>query len=334
MTEPPLSDLIDKTLTARADLFDARHESAFRLYNGFSEGNPNLVVDLYAKTILLHDYSDNPETTSALIQEAQEFYQNHLPWLKAGIVKTRNAKSADEKRGRFLFGLDLDRKVREDNVWYALDLTLNQDASFYLDTRHLRKWILENVNGKTVLNAFAYTGSLGVAATAGGASRVVELDRNRPFLNFAKESCSLNNFPIHKQDFIASDFFTQVAKFKRTGERFDCVFIDPPFFSTSPRGTIDQVNESARLINKVRPLINDSGLLVSINNALYVSGSEYMQTLETLCEDGYLRIKELIPVPADFTGFPETRIGKPITDPSPFNHSTKIAVMDVKRKSE
>jgi 23S rRNA (cytosine1962-C5)-methyltransferase len=334
MTQSSLSDLLDKALASRATLFDARHESAFRLFNGFSEGNPNLVVDLYAQTILFYNYADDPEQTSSLIQEAKEFYQNHLPWLKAGIVKTRNAKLIEDKRGKFLFGDEASQKINEHGIWYSINLTLNQDASFYLDTRNLRRWILENVKGKTVLNAFAYTGSLGVAALAGGASRVVQLDRNKPFLNVAKESCSLNSYSIHKQDFIASDFFAQVAKFKRTGERFDCVFIDPPFFSTSPRGTVDQINESARLINKVRPLINDGGSLVAINNALYVSGKEYKQTLESLCEDGYLKIKELIPGPDDVTGYPETRISKPITDPAPFNHSTKIAVMDVKRKSE
>lgn len=333
MTQPLLSELLDKALASRVTLFDARHESAFRLFSGFSEGKPNLVVDLYAQTILFYNYADDPEQTSSLIQEAKEFYQNHLPWLKVGLVKTRNAKSADEKRGKVLFGTELDHKIKEHNIWYAIDLTLNQDASFYLDTRNLRRWILENVKGKTVLNAFAYSGSLGVAATAGGASRVVQLDRNRSFLNAAKESYSLNSFPIHKQDFIASDFFAQVAKFKRTDERFDCVFIDPPFFSTSPKGTVNQISESARLINKVRPLINDGGSLIAINNALYVSGREYMQTLEALCEDGYLKIKELIPVPDDVTGYLETRIGKPITDPAPFNHSTKIAILDVKRKN-
>jgi 23S rRNA (cytosine1962-C5)-methyltransferase len=332
MTQPLLSELLDKALVSRATLFEARHESAFRLFNGFSEGNPNLVLDLYAETILFHNYSDTPEQTLSLIKEAQEFYKNYLPWIKTGIIKTRNGKSIEEKQGKLLFGNQADRKINELGIWYSVDLTLNQDASFYLDTRNLRKWITENVRGKTVLNAFAYTGSLGVAALAGGASRVVQLDRNRPFLNVAKESCSLNNFPIHRQDFITSDFFTQVAKFKRMDTCFDCVFIDPPFFSKSPRGTVDQVNESARLINKVRPLINDGGLLVAINNALYVSGREYMQTLEALCEDGYLKIKGLIPVPDDFTGYPETRIGKSITDSSPFNHSTKIAVMDVKRK--
>jgi 23S rRNA (cytosine1962-C5)-methyltransferase len=181
-----------------------------------------------------------------------------------------------------------------------------------------------------VLNTFAYTGSLGIAATAGRASLTVQTDRNGQFLNLAKDSYSLNGFPIHKKDFIAQDFFPTVAKFKSTKQFFDCVIIDPPFFSTTAKGKVDLENDSTRLINKVRPLINDGGTLIAINNALYVSGQEYMQTLEDLCKDGYLSIRELIPVPNDFIG--PNQIDKPITDPAPFNHSTKMAILDVRRK--
>ena len=59
------------------------------------------------------------------------------------------------------------------------------------------------------------------------------------------------------------------------------------------------------LINKVRPLVSDGGTLVTINNALFVSGAAYMAMLETLCADGYLTIEELIPVPQDFLGYSE-----------------------------
>ena len=160
---------------------------------------------------------------------------------------------------------------------------------------------------------------------------MVQLDLNRQFLDLAKESYTLNSFPIRRNDFIAADFFPAISQFKNRKQTFDCVIIDPPFFSTTSRGKVDQENDSARLINKVRPLINDGGILVAINNALYVSGQEYMQTLESLCKDGYLKIKELIPVPEDTVGY--NRIGAPITDPSPFNHSTKIAVLEVRRKT-
>lgn len=324
--------LIGKALEARAALFDARHESAFRLFNGFTEGEPNLVIDLYAATLVIHNYADDPEQGRPIAEEAVRFLRDQLSWLRAGLIKSRNARSPEERRGQLLFGEKPDAKIKEHNVWYSIDPGMSRDASFYLDTRNLRKWLLETMRGKTVLNTFAYTGSLGVAAVASGASRVVQHDLSRQFLNVASTSYSLNGFPIRRQDFIPADFFTLASRLKRAGETFDCVIIDPPFFSTTSGGKVDQVNESARLINKVRPLVRDNGTLIAVNNALYVSGREYIQTLEDLCQDGYLRIRELIPVPEDMTGFPETRLHQPITDPAPFNHSTKIAILDVKRK--
>jgi len=325
-----ITQLLEPALAVRKSLFDAAHQSAFRLFNGFTEGNPNLVIDLYASTLVFHNYADDVAQGLSLVKEAQHFLLAQLSWLRTGILKTRNGKTQEEKRGQLLFGNKPDRKIQEHGVWYAIDLTMNRDASFYLDTRNLRQWLIENMHDKSVLNTFAYTGSFGVAATAGGASRVVQLDLNRQFLNLAKESYTLNDFPIHKNDFIPTDFFPAIGKFKRAGETFDCVLIDPPFFSTTSKGKVDQENESARLINKVRPLIRDGGALVAINNALYVSGKEYMQTLESLCKDGYLKIKELIPVPEDIAGY--NNVSAAITDPSPFNHSTKIVILDVKRK--
>ena len=315
---------------ARRTSFDPRHETAFRLFNGFAEGNPDLALDIYGRTLVVHNYADDPTQNQAGIQEAIAYLKNTLIWLRAGIIKTRNAEIQAEKKGQLIFGEKPDTKIKEHGVWYAVNLTMNRDASFYLDTCNLRRWLIENVHGKSVLNTFAYTGSLGVAAMAGGASQVIQTDLNRQFLNLAKDSYSLNGFPIQKRDFIAQDFFPAVARFKSAKQLFDCVIIDPPFSSTTPKGKVDLVNESARLINKVRPLINDGGTLIAINNALYVSGRDYMQTLEALCKDGYLKIRELIPVPEDFIGYDP--VGKPITDPSPFNHSTKIAILDVKRK--
>lgn len=330
MTTPSVIQLLEKAIASRLSLMDAQHESAFRLFNGFTEGFPDLVLDLYGRTLVIHNYASDPSQNQTLIQEIKKNLQTSLGWLRAGILKTRNGTTQEEKRGQLIFGNQPDRKIKEHGIWHAIDLTINRDASFYLDTSFLRKWLMENMNGKSVLNTFAYTGSFGIAALAGGAARVIQHDLNRQFLNIAKTSCILNGFPVHKQDFIATDFFPAVRKFKNTKQLFDCVIIDPPFFSTTARGKVDQENDSARLINKARPLIKDSGTLIAINNALYLSGKEYIQTLEKLCKDGYLKIKELIPVSEDFTGY--HHVSKPITDPSPFNHSTKIAILDVRKK--
>jgi 23S rRNA (cytosine1962-C5)-methyltransferase len=324
--------LLDKALTARAALFEAEHKNAFRIFNGFLEGCPTLAADIYATTLVLHSHANDVREGEAATKIALSFFTERLPWLRAGILKIRNSPKDEERKGRLLFGEEPDRKIRENGIWYAVDLRMSQDASLYLDTRNLRKWATKNLNEKNVLNTFAYTGSLGAAALAGGASRVVQLDLDRGALNLAKTTYTLNGFPIHKADFLRGDFFEMVSRLKRAGEGFDCVFLDPPFFSVTGKGVVDLEENMARLINKVRPLVNNGGWLVAVNNALYVRGKDYVEMLEKLCSDGYLQISELIPAPEDFSGYEETRIGTPITDPAPFNHSTKMAVMEVKKR--
>jgi 23S rRNA (cytosine1962-C5)-methyltransferase len=326
-----LLPLLEAALHTRADLFDERHESAFRLFNGFYEGCPDLVLDVYARTLVIYNYADTPADGLPAVDAARIFLRSNLPWLRTVVLKTRNGSSPDERRGLVIDGDTPARKIREFDVWYAVDLTMNRDASLYLDTRNLRKWAIDNLRGKTVLNTFAYTGSLGVAAMEGGAKRVVHLDLNRKFLNVAKTSYTLNGFPINKKDFISGDFFPVVSRLKRTGALFDCVFLDPPFFAATDKGTVD-LTDNKRLINKLRPLVADDGWLVAVNNALFLSGGKYMEMLEDLCADGYLRVESTIPVPEDFTGYPETRIGGFVSDPAPFNNPTKIALLKVRRK--
>jgi len=332
MDSRSITALLETACSTRADLFDERHESAFRLFNGFYEGCPDLVVDVYARTLVIHNYADPPENGLAIADVTRLFLRSSLRWLRTVVLKTRNSPHPDQRRGLVIEGDAPDRKIREHGVWYAIDLSMHRDASLYLDTRNLRKWAVDHARDLTVLNTFAYTGSLGVAAMGGGAKRVVHLDLNRNFLNVAKSSYTLNGFLIHKADFISSDFFPAVSRLKRTGALFDCVFLDPPFFASTAKGTIDTVTEGVRLINKVRPLVSDRGWLVSVNNALFLSGHDYMSMLDELCADGYLRLDSLISVPEDFTGYPGTRIGEFVTDPAPFNHPTKIAVLKVRRK--
>lgn len=333
MSNDQILSLIKTAIAARLELFDSRHENAFRLFNGFFEGFTNLVIDIYASTMVIHNYADPPEEIQELLLAISQYLTKEFPWLQSIILKTRNSNDSTAKNGLICLGEKLDNRIREHKVWYAIDLLLNRDTSFYLDTYNLRAWILDNLANKSVLNTFAYTGSLGVAAKASGASQVIHLDLNRKFLNVAKTSYTLNGFPINKSDFLAGDFWTQISHFKRIGKTFDAVIVDPPFFAITNKGKVDLVNESHRIINKVRPLINNDGYLIVVNNALFVSGADYFSSLEKLCMDGYLSIETLIPVPENFIGYEQTRVNSPLVDPSPFNHSTKIAILKVKRKA-
>lgn len=334
---PPPAPFADPTprlaaaLAARQAWLDGPHRGALRLFAGFYEGEPALVVDLYADTLVLHNYAAAAADGADAVRRAVAFYRGALPWLRAGVVKHRHAPDADDRRGVVAFGDAPATEVTENGVRYRIDIRAARDAGFYLDTRGLRAFLKAELAGRTLLNAFAYTGSLGVAALAGGAARVVQLDASRAFLNVAKASCTLNGLPIRKGDFIAADFWVATSRLRRAEARFDCVVLDPPFFATAATGTVDLAHDADRLINKVRPLVADGGRLVAVNNALFLSGADYVALLRRLCASGHLALEAPIDVPEDVTGPAATRVDGPPVDPAPFNHPTKIAVLRVRR---
>jgi 23S rRNA (cytosine1962-C5)-methyltransferase len=325
---------LEAAVHARTHLIDSEHNSSYRLFSGFYEGYPELVVDVYSRTVVIFNYAAEPDTLNPLIREATGYLRDRFPWLRAGVIKPRNARTPAARRGRLLFGDLPDETVIENGVNYAIDLLLDQDASLYLDTRILRSWAKAALSGKKILNTFAYTGSLGVAACAGGASRVLHIDLNRKALIIAKRSYILNRLPVGENDFQAGDFWSQTNRLRLAGTLFDCAIIDAPYLAVSKKGTVDLISGSERLINKVRPLVADGGWLVVVNNALFVSGEQFIAVLDRICSSGYAAMEEIIPVSEDVTGYSDTRVRNPPTDPAPFNHSTKIAILRIARRDK
>jgi 23S rRNA (cytosine1962-C5)-methyltransferase len=320
---------LDEALAARQGQLTDPHTGALRLFNGYNEGFPGLVVEVFATSLVLFDHREAPEGADPALAELASWYRQRLPWLTAALLKTRAARDPALRNGQRLWDAPLARRIVDDGVRYALALDLHQDASFFLDTRGLRAWLRAHAHGLHVLNTFAYTGSLGAACLAGGAARVVQTDLDRRFLTLAKDTCALNGWPVQRADFLAGDFFRISAQLRRSGPAFDLAILDPPFFSATSAGRVDLVAEPAGLVNKLRPLVRDGGWLVAVNNALYTPGRAYLDALEKLCQGGYLQLEELIPVPPDVAGLlPAAKSAWP-ADPAPFNHPTKIAVLRV-----
>jgi len=323
---------ISTRLNLRKDLIQEPFESAVRLFNGPLEGQPEWMIDLYGSSIVLHHYNKVVLADEEDLAELKNILLDQFPFITCIILKERRAKDPELRQGKIIYGETPDVWIREHGTRYAIDLLMNQDASFYIDTRNLRHWLQVNSERKSVLNTFAYTGSLGIAALAGGAEQVVQTDLNKRFLNVAKTSCTLGGFPINKKDFKVGDFWFQIKNLNRAKALFDTVILDPPFFASTDKGRFDTQQDTKRLINKLRPLVLDGGYIVSINNALFLSGQDYLSELEELCVGGYVEIQEFIDIPDDCRGFSGYDSNLAIANPSPFNHSTKIAILKINHK--
>ncbi|NUP10643.1 MAG: SAM-dependent methyltransferase [Polyangiaceae bacterium] len=312
-------------------------KNAFRLFDGFREGAPRFVLDVYGTSLVVFDHGD-PEEEGAGVESARalaDLVISKLPFLKTAVHKPKGVRDPILRRGSLLAGdeAELCRAIEEDGVRYAIRLLLHHDASFYLDTRNLRAFVREQAPGKRVLNAFAYTGSVGVAAAAAGAKAVVQTDRSKLFLNVAKDSNALNGLPVARPSFLAGDYFDVTAQLRKKNELFDLVILDPPLFADSARGRVDLEATYGRLVDKVRPVVGDGGLLVLVNNALFVSGIAFMQSIDAIVGQGYAKLEKTISVPEDCAPVTDDASeAKLPADPAPFNHATKIAVLRLNRR--
>ncbi len=320
---------LKQAIEQRAALNDL--PAVYRLFNGFYEGNPGLTLDRYGTGLVISDHNE-PEGDLEDFKEIASFVLERVEGLQTALLKQRQHADEARKNGFLLMGDSLPDEIQEFGLTYALDLQMNQDASFYLDTRNLRRWLLDHSEGLDVLNTFAYTGSLGVGAGAGGAQRVIQTDLNSRFLAVGRRSWELNGLPTDGCEYIPGDFFRVMGRLRHADRLFGCVILDPPYFSITDAGQVDLQNQTTRLINKVRPLVAHEGWLVVVNNALFLSGKDFSAELESLCQSPYLSFEGMIDVPQDVIGYPETITDPPPVDPAPFNHPTKIAILRAYRR--
>jgi len=88
----------------------------------------------------------------------------------------------------------------------------------------LFNWLGQKLEGRSCLDLFAGTGALGFEAASRGAARVVMVEHDRAVfeaLNRTKATIGASAVEI-----VRDDAFAYLA---RTAERFDVVFLDPPF---------------------------------------------------------------------------------------------------------
>lgn len=308
----------------RAMLYHDPDNNAFRLFNGFCEGCADFSVDRYGSTAVILWSQKRRQPDAELLNKLKCLCLENIPGVDSVLLKNRYADNDSEKKGIMIAGNSPAACIREWGVSYPVNLLLNKDCGFYLDSALLRKWLVENAAGKRVLNTFAYTGSLGNAAAAGKALSVTQTDLNRNFLSSQSSS----------QEYIFGDFFHVTASLRRSDRLFDMILLDPPFFANAGRSAkVDQARNAAGLINKIRPLAAHRGKIIVLNNALFLSGMDFLSQVEPLCGE-WLSLSEIIPVPESFFGYHPVSPDHFPADPAPFNHPTKIIVLDVRRKDE
>ncbi len=157
--------------------------------------------------------------------------------------------------------------VLENGLKFQVNLTDYLDTGLFLDHRITRKMVMEQCNGKRVLNLFCYTGSFSVYAAAGSASSVTSVDLSKTYLAWAEDNFVINLFKDKdKYSFVHAD----VMQYLKTlaPNSFDLVILDPPTFSNSKRmkDFLDIQRDHVELLNDVLAATVSGGIIYFSTN--------------------------------------------------------------------
>lgn len=78
-------------------------------------------------------------------------------------------------------------EIQENGAKFWIQLVGARHPGLFLDHLPLRNWLRAHSRGWRVLNTFAYTGSLSIAAGLGGATHVTTLDLSNPTIQWARK---------------------------------------------------------------------------------------------------------------------------------------------------
>jgi 23S rRNA (cytosine1962-C5)-methyltransferase len=155
--------------------------------------------------------------------------------------------------------------VEEHGVPYELHLLGGTNVGLFTDMREHRRGLARFVRGVRVLNTFAYTGSLSVAAARGGARQVTSVDLSSGVLKWAAENFRLSGLDAAAHRFEVSDVPRWLGK---TTEKFDLIILDPPTVSAARASGWSMRKDYPDLIESAARALEPGGILWASANTV------------------------------------------------------------------
>ena len=214
---------LKRALALREQLFAAPY---YRLVNAEGDNLPGLVIDRFADTAVV-------QITAAGMEAVREEVVSALE----SVLAPENIVLRADAPGRAQEGLESyvaavkgaagRVAVEENGVRYFADLKAGQKTGWYYDQRDNRAFMARIAKGKSVLDAFTFSGGFALAAARAGAREVGGLDSSAAALALAEEAAAANRLAAK---FVKCDVFEELERLAGAGERFDLVIADPPPF--------------------------------------------------------------------------------------------------------
>lgn len=269
-----------QTVDQRRGLFDEQTDG-YRVINGESDGWPGLVLDRYDQTFVLKLY------TSAWLprfDEISTLIRTQLKPERLVLRLSRNIQAAARKNisaedGQVLYGEKPETcpTFLENGLRFEADVCQGQKTGFFLDQRENRRSVASLASGRSVLNAFSFSGGFSLYAARGGASSVTDLDISAHALASAKRNFALNQSDATiaqcGHELVQADAFDWLSRNEQ--RTFGLIILDPPSFAKRETERAGAIHAYERLAGLGIQHLTRDGILVACSCSAHVTADEF-----------------------------------------------------------
>ena len=180
----------------RMGLVGNPHTNCYRLIHSEGDGLAGLIVDIYGHTAVVQAQTEGMALHLKEVVRALKLVEElglQAIYNKSAEAMQRMGKEDEALADGYLLGGAIDEKIMENDSLYLPNWEEGQKTGFFLDQRENRELVRRLSEGRTVLNAFGYTGGFSIAALKGGAHRAVTVDTSKRALAMAEANLFANS---------------------------------------------------------------------------------------------------------------------------------------------
>ncbi|MGV6816710.1 MAG: class I SAM-dependent methyltransferase [Thiotrichales bacterium] len=234
---------------------------AQRLFHGRGHAYPGLehiTVDWLPPIMLITLFAAESDNTVAALAD---WAMQTLPACHSVQCQNRADRMGPV---RILQGEPVDSVVVEENdLLFRIRLGRARNMGLFLDMKNGRQWIRQNAQNKRVLNLFAYTCGFSIAAQAGKAKKIVNIDMSSAALSTGRENHRLNAQCLDNIRFEKLDIFKSFGRIRKHGP-FDLLICDPPTFQ---KGSVDIKRDYPKILRRLPEFMAPGAQLMLCLNA-------------------------------------------------------------------
>jgi len=276
---------LDAAVRRREGLFDEA-TTGYRLINGESDGWPGLVLDRYGATLVLKLYTaawvPRLEDITGLIQtrlKPERIVLRLSRNMERRSPTRRDGASVYQKRAGSETGAPI--VFLESGLRFEADVVRGQKTGFFLDQRENRRLVESLARGRTVLNAFSFSGGFSLYAARGAAKSATDLDISDHALAAAERNFKLNETDVAvarcRHELLQADAFDWLAR--NAGRKFDLIVLDPPSLAKREVERAGAIRAYARLAEQGIKRLLPGGILVACSCSAHVAAEEFFKVI-------------------------------------------------------